>query len=884
MRVPFPIKYIHAAVVLLAILVTIPLYTEARDTTLTRYTLPNGLDVLVKQDPARKVVTIQMWVLVGSADEEAEQRGISHLIEHMAFKGTERRGVGRIASEIEALGGHTNAYTGWDRTVFFVTVPSDKVLQGLDIITDAVLNPVIDPVELEKEKQVVLEEILESEERPARKASKLLFDTAYEKSPYKYPVIGYNETVEKFTRDDIMAFRKRWYAPQNMFMIVVGDVDPDKIRPEIEKMTRDFQAARFVPARREIEPPQTETRSALIREDNARETRLLMGFHVPSARGADVNALDLAADILGSRESSRLIEVLKKEKQLVNSIHASSITPREPGLFAISATLDAQNLEPAVNAIMEELQKLAAKPPSARELERAKINIESSYLYDKQTVGGMARNIGAFEADMGDAEFEGRYLKINSAVTAPEISQAVKKYLTAENATVAVLMPKEDAPNFQISQLTDIVQSHASSQSKAAERDSESEVLTRRLANGLRVVLIPDRSTPVVSFRLASLGGKRFETKDTQGIMNFTAKMLNKGTDTMTEDEIARKVEDMGGRINTFSGYDSFGVDATFFSRNLEDGLKLLLELYSAPSFPQDKMERERRLIVNSIKTEPDRPIQFALRHLNETLFTSHPYGYALQGTLDTVEKFTGDDLMENHRRFAVPSNTVITGVGDMDADKALDAIAKLFGTIPEKPVEAPDVPAEAALMEMRENIVRLPRAKAHLAVGFQSTTLDDEDRYALEVLSTVLSGMGGRLFVELRDKESLAYTLTSFVRPGKDPGMFAFYIATDPAKEDQALKGLFREIERVREEPVGNEELERAINNVIGRRQIALQSPWARAENIALNDLYGLGHDYDPEFNKRISQVTADQVLNAARKYLDPDRAAVVKIVPEEK
>ncbi len=884
MRALFPVRFIHALVLLLGLLCMIPLHAEANNDTLTRFTLSNGLDVLIKRDPARKVATIQMWVLVGSADENDKQRGISHLIEHMAFKGTERRGVGRIASEIEALGGNTNAYTGWDRTVFYVTVPSDKVMQGLDIITDAVFNPVIDPVELEKEKKVVLEEILEGEERPARKSSKLLFETAYEKSPYKHPVIGYKEIVEKFTREDIMAFRKTWYAPQNMFMVIVGDVDPDQLRPEIERMTRNLEPTRFVHTSRPIEPVQKETRSAIIRDANARETQLKIGFHVPSALGADVNALDLAADILGSRESSRLIEVLKKEKQLVNSIYAYAITPRDPGLFVISATLDAKNLEPATKAIMEELQKLANQPPTSRELERAKTHIESSYLYDRQTVGGIARNIGSFEADMGSAELEDQYLKINSAVTGVEVSQVVKKYLTADNATVTTLLPKKDADGFEISQLTDIIKSDAPSQVKVSSDGSKSEVLTRTLPNGMRVVLIPDRSNPVVSFRIASLGGKRFETKETQGIMHFVAQMLNKGTDTKTEDQIAKKVENMGGRLNTFSGYDSFGLDATFFSRNLADGLSLMFELYSAPSFPPDIVERERKLILNSIKTEPDRPIQFALRNLNETLYGSHPYGFNKEGTLDTVKRFTRDDLMKTYRRFAVPSNTVITGVGDMDVNKALDAITSLFGKIPSKSLDSPEIPKGQALTEVREKTVRLPRAKVHLAIGFRGTSLEDEDRYALEVLSTVLSGMGGRLFTELRDKESLAYTVTSFVRPGKDPGMFAFYIATDPAKADQALTGLFREIERIKQAPVSKEELDRSINNVIGRRQIALQSPWARAENIALNDLYGLGYDYDPEFVKKISQVTSDQVLKAARKYLDPDRAAIVKIMPEKK
>lgn len=212
-------------------------YSVALEEKLQQFTLSNGIEVYVKEDSARKVATLQVWVMVGSADEQEWERGISHLIEHMAFKGTERRGVGRIAAEVEALGGETNAFTSWDKTVFYVTVPSEAVLAGLDILTDAVLRPSIDPVELDKEKQVVIEEILEGEERPERKAFKRLFHTAYVSSPYKYPVIGFKETVEKFTRDDIMRFREKWYKPENIFILLVGDVDASAVQPELERMT-----------------------------------------------------------------------------------------------------------------------------------------------------------------------------------------------------------------------------------------------------------------------------------------------------------------------------------------------------------------------------------------------------------------------------------------------------------------------------------------------------------------------------------------------------------------------------------------------------------------------------------------------------------------------
>jgi zinc protease len=870
-------------VMLVAGLFMIPYNVEAKPANLSRYTLSNGLEVLILEDHARKVATLQYWVLVGSADEEEPERGISHVIEHMAFKGTTRRGVGQIASEVESLGGEMNAYTSWDETVFHVTVPSRAILQGLDIITDAVLNPVIDPGELDKEKQVVIEEILEGEERPNKKASKLLFETAYTNSPYRYPIIGYKNTVEGFTRDNVISFRKKWYVPENMFLLIVGDVDPAAIRPEIERLTANFKPTGFFRPPRAQEPVQKGIRDALVRDRNSREARLLMAFHVPSLKGADVNALDLAASILGGRESSRLVRVLKKQKQLVNSISSHALTPKEPGLFLVSATLNGTNLDAATKAIMEEVRQLDQTPPSDEELKRAKTDIESDHLYARESVEGLARSTGSFQATIGDALYEEKYLRLNAATTAQEVSEAVRRYLVPPNVTVTVLMPEDDAKEFRIAQLAEIVSKFKPKKSKEAEEAAAEGVTTRTLPNGIRVVLVPDDSNPIVSFRVASLGGKRFETKQTEGISNFIAQMVTKGTSAMSELDISRKIEDMGGRLSGFSGYDSFGLSASFFSRYLDQGLNLLAQIYTDASFPQELLDRERALIINQIKTQPDRPVPFALNQLNETFFGSHPYGFNKEGTLESVAGFTRDDLTHTYRRLAVPANTVITGVGDMDVVQAMQRITELFGKIPAKQFDPPPVPAEKPLKKVKEKTVKIPRAKAHLVVGFGGSTFKDEDRYPLAVLNNVLAGQGGRLFLQLRDKESLAYIVTSIFRPGMDPGLFAFYIACDTSKIDQAVQSLFREIRLAREKPVSDQELNRSKENLIGNHLINLQSSWSRAENTVLNTLYGLGYDYDKIYIKKLSEVKADQVLAVAKKYLDPDRCAIVKILPEE-
>ncbi len=850
---------------------------------LNRFTLSNGLEVYVKEDHARKVAALQLWVMVGSADEEPSEKGISHLLEHMAFKGTDRRDVGKIAAEVEALGGEINAYTSWDETVYYITSPSTAVNQSLDILTDAVLKPKIDQGELEKEKQVVLEELMDSEERPERKSSKLLMKTVYTKSPYQYPIIGFKDTVEKISRDDIVSFRKKWYVPENMFFLIVGDVDTNQVLSELEKLTQDLKPTGFFRPPRALEPVQKEIRTAAVRDNNSRETRLNMAFHIPAIKSNDVNALDLLGDILGARDSSRLVKTLKKDKALVNSISAYALTPKDPGLMVVSATLDAKNIEVVTRTVMEEISRLASEPPSRDELERAKVHIESQHIYARETVQGMSRSIGSFRADLGDAYYEEKYLTLIRAVTPEEISQAAKDYLFAPNVTITALIPAEDAKDFEIASLSPIVESFGSLPSTAAANASgPDKAHETTLANGIKVVLLRDDSNPAVSLRIAHLGGKRYETRETEGIMNFIAQMLPKGAGEMDEVQIFNQVEDMGGRLAGFSGQDSFGLSATFFSRFLNDGLELLAKIHKDPTFPKEKLERERLLIINRIKTEPDRPIQYAFSELNKILFKNHPYGFNKEGNLSTVAGFSSEDLKTTYNRYAVPANTVITVVGDMDPEKTLKKITELFGSIPVKKLETPTVPVEEPLKGVDEKKIVIPRAKAHIAIGFPAVSFYDPDRYALEVLNNLLSGQGGRLFLQLRDRESLAYVVASFVRPGVAPGLFGFYIACDTSKIDNAVDGLFREVGKVRAETLTDKEVKDSINNLVGNHLINLQSSWSRSENSALNTLYGLGYDYDAEYIKKITAVTPQDVKRVAEKYLNPKKCAILKILPE--
>ncbi len=501
----------------------------------------------------------------------------------------------------------------------------------------------------------------------------------------------------------------------------------------------------------------------------------------------------------------------------------------------ISATLDAKHLDAVVQSIMEELGRLGETPPPEGELQNAQIHVESQHVYARETVQGTARNMGSFQNQLGDADYEQKYLALNSAVNPRQISDTVRKYLVPPNLTITVLLPRGVAEDFQIERLEKIATNFETQAKTGSEMAATPPVLVHELENGMKVILVPDKSNPVISFRIACLGGKRYETEDTQGIQNFIARMVTKGAGNMTEFDIARRVDAMGGSLEGFSGFDSFGLYGSFFSRHWDQAIELLSQVYADPTFPKEKVDRERELITNSIDTEPDEPTKYVTNLLYKTVFPHFPYGFNKLGTLATVSGFTADELKRTYQFFAAPSNTVIAAVGNMDPEKVLHQITRTFGQMPKKQLEPSQVPSQEALDKVRETVIHMPRAKAHLAIGFRGTTFSEEDRYPLDVLSNLLAGQGGRLFRELRDKESLAYVVTSFFRPALDPGVFGFYIACDAPKVDKAYHGLVKEIELVRKTKITDDELKKAISNLIGNHLISLQSSSDRAETWAL-------------------------------------------------
>jgi len=389
-------------------------------------TLPNGLTIILLEDKSAPVVSVQAWCEAGSIHEDKWLgAGLSHVLEHMLFKGTSTRGKGRIDQEVQEAGGYMNAYTSFDRTVYYINTPSSGTHVAVDILCDIMQNASLPEDELISELDVIRREMDMNHDDPARRSGRGLFETAYLHSPYRYTVIGYPDVFNRISREDVFDYYRKMYTPSNQFFIVVGDIDVKKITDQISAAYKDSPFSPLPPAFIPPEPPQLAPRQR-VEESSIELGHTHLSWHIPDIRHEDLPALETLSIILGGGRSSRLYRSLREEQGVVHAIDAWTYNPGNPGLFGISAVFDGGQYEKAVQSIEAELQGVREKGVTSSEVAKAVKQFTSATLAARKTMQGQAQDLGGAWMAARDLGFSNRYLSQVQSITAEKIVITVK--------------------------------------------------------------------------------------------------------------------------------------------------------------------------------------------------------------------------------------------------------------------------------------------------------------------------------------------------------------------------------------------------------------------------------------------------------------------------
>ncbi len=845
--------------------------------------LPNGLTVLSCRSEIAPVAEIQFWAKVGSADERPFESGLAHFHEHMLFKGTERRAVGDVAGDVEGAGGRINAYTSFDVTCYHATLPSDRLEIGVDVLTDALLHSTFVPEEIDREIEVVLEEISRAEDSPSQVLGQAIFGECYREHPYRAPILGTRESVSSFNRERVQAFYERWYTPDNLLAVAVGDIDTKRLR---EQLSAAFagRPRGDIERSRAVEPPQRERR-IVICERPFERVNIELAYPSVGLPDPDCALIDLLVFILGNSESSRLNRRVKERDGLVDRIDAYSYTPTDPGMTSVSIATDAERALDSISATLREIERMRVEAVSAEELERARINFLAAEHFERESVSGMAQKLGSFQLSAGDYREEGRYLERIRKATPHDLLRIAQRHLAPEQLTVGAILAQRDAAGLDDASIDAAIARGAQQTARRfalpARRPTLHGIHRYELVNGAELFVLPRRSVPLVAARTAFLGGTLAEDPATAGITSFLSSMWLRGTSSHSTADFARTAENLAADVDGFSGRNSLGTTLECPVEALDPTLELFAELLLEPAFDLEEVERERSDTLAAIARREDRLAQLAYLLFAETHYQRHPYRLPMLGSAESVSGFDADLLRAHHTRLIRGENMAIAVVGDVDPDFAAARFSARLAAVPSGGFEAPSPPREDAPREIREAELRKDRAQAHLVIGFRGITVADPDRFTLEVIVQLLAGQGGRLFLELRDRRSLAYAVNANNTEGIAPGHFTVYIATAPEKMDDARAGMLEELEKLVQEAPSDDELERAKRYLIGNHAIDLQRNAAHAGLISLNALYGLGADADFTFPAQIAAIGKQDVLRVAQRIFDLNAYTLAVVRP---
>lgn len=834
------------------------------------------MEILFVPTPGINVVALQGWIRFGAADEPEAAAGIAHFFEHLLFKGTESRGVGEVAKEIENLGGDVNAFTTYDCTVMHLTVGKDLAFKGLDILADALQNSVVDPDEYVREKEVILEEIKRRNDQPGSVASDLLRTHLFGSHPYARPVIGYSKIIEDLSREEVMRIYKTYYNPKTLYLTLAGDFDIPATLEHLEKLFGSFKGNAVGENRNANLGRGT---SSEFKNHTTQDAHLSFAWRVPGLTHKSTPALDALALILGQGESSRLYEKLVIDTKLVRSIGSFSWSPKDTGAFEIHVKAPpgvAKNYTKVTNLIND----CMLSPITSRELDKVKANMIAQNAYSRETVDGLAERFGYAHAMAGDANFDFEYTKRVSELTLDDVEQAKKEFLTWDKVVATGILPKGDKLPLFIPPQT---------QSRKRQNHLWAGGVYKSEIGDVTILAKKVSHAPLVSVRWNALGGCRLENDKEAGIGGLWTRVVTEGAvdssgKTWKQKEINALIDLLGASIASSHGKGSTGLSCDGLSKDFDTLASILVAMAREPLFEKDLVEAEKKRILIDINSALDSPGAILSTIFYEKMFPNHPYGRNRFDEAKRIPKFKIPDLSKFHKR-VFNQKQVISVVGDIDPEIVFAFFEREFSD--QKKKLSKDLLKKRRIFHLKNpkaEVRMLDKEQSHIQLGFPTFDIRNEDRWALSGLSGLLSGQGGRLFLELRDRLSLCYSVGCSHFEGIDGGFFSFYIGTSPEKEESALKAFDVEIKKLLNDGISDADWQLALRFILGNKKIEDQRFGPQALEFSLTELYGMGFEESLQYEQKLSALTAKDISTAARTYLSQKDRQVLSIVRPSK
>ncbi|HEY5464490.1 MAG TPA: pitrilysin family protein [Hanamia sp.] len=847
------------------------------DISYKKFVLGNGLTLVVHEDHKTPIVAFNVWYHVGSKNEPVGKNGFAHLFEHLMFTGSEHNRKNYFAM-LESIGGtNVNGTTDNDRTNFFEDVPTsglDRILWAESDRMGYLLGSV-DSLRLEEQRGVVENEKRQDENQPYSITDELIAKNTFPKGhPYSWTVIGEKKDLDSASLEDVKAWFRSYYGPNNVTVVIAGDVNKDSVYQKVKEYFGAIPACPPI-ARQKAWVAKMHGNHYQIAQDRVPQARLQKVWNTPQWGTADDAYLNLLSDILTNGKTSRLYKRLVYDDQLASSVE-SYVDDREiASQFSIIA-----NVKPGVTVgkidtiINEELQKILTQGPTVAEVERAKTNYFANFIKGMEQIGGFGGTSDILAQSQTFGGTPGYYKKIQEwtkNATPADIKKAAVTWLSDGEYVLDI----EPYGNYTLGDSIADRKQQPPLDAPVVVKFPDVKQFT--LSNGLKVALVERNSVPVVDMSLMVNAGYAADQFGKPGLAKLAMTMMQEGTKTKSALQLSDDLADAGATLSTYSSLDNSFLYMTALKVNFDESLKLFTDVLYNPTFPEKNFERVQKQQLLTIRQEQSQPIPMGLRILPHLLYgNGHAYSNSFtgSGTESSVKAITRSDLVKFHDTWFAPNNAILVVVGDMNPDELKTKLENSFAswkkhTVPEKNIKDVAIAAQPSVY-----IIDKPGALQSIIFAAEiSPSAKDPDYDKIQMMNRILGGdFSSRINMNLREDKHWAYGAGSVDIPAKGPGFFAAFAPVQTDKTKESMHEILKELTQyVGDKPATEEEFDKVQKNAV----MQLPGEWETNGSV-LDELqsaieYDRGTDYLKNYPAMLQNLTLTDIRNAAMKVDKP-------------
>lgn len=892
---------------------------------LYRHSLKNGMTVLTMERHIAPLIYHQLTYRVGSRDETLGITGISHVVEHLMFKGTPKYGKGEVSKTITKNSGVFNAFTMNDMTSYYEYLPANKINIAFEIESDRMQNCIFDPAEFKSEIEVIKQERrMRSESQANGILQEAMNSIAYNSHPNQNPIIGWPSDLSHITREDAFKYYKTFYTPNNSFLVLIGDFETSKMLETVKKYYEIIPSGPAVPQVWSSEEPQKVRKSFTLYHADITQPSFRMAFHVPTYQDSDAASIKLAAMILCEKSrDARLYKRLVETDQISTAAAGGFGMAKDPPLFQISVSVKADSLvNKAESIVWEEIKKMQSELVEDHELQKVKNRYKFTQATNYIKNADIGSRISRYETYFGwdfFNEFDSQML----AVSKENIQKVMNKYFNPDQVTVGYSYPKEgnkkkktkpsgDSESDDLNDKENIYEFvgdafYFQPPMEALElmntflpeiddevikpKPIEPMIKTMKLKNGITLHTMENHLIPTVSIvglfetgimPEALAGGK-------PGISSFLSNVMNRGTKNLNYEQLSERLAFVPFSFSTSGSYKSFFFQGNSLIENADEMMKIGFDMVTDPLLSQDDIDKVRPRELISARDRFKKTSIKAFYYLFNNLFDDHPMTQ-FNSTEESIKSIQRDDLIALHKKYLDPSRLTILMVGDMTPEAMKDLADKYFGNW-KKSESAPAIIPTPKVKELTKKEIKVFTEKDYsectINIGFAPfNDVKPEDEEIVAVLNHILAGsaLTSRMGIELRDKQGLIYGIKSELwRKSDDIGYWKFNTKTGPKNTEKVIKGIFSEIKKLFNEGITDTELNQAKQRLIGLLPFYVETPDDASQYVFEMIQNKQPFNFFDQKASRIVSVTKEDVLRIAKKYFTLDQFFVVVDGPIE-